>query len=100
MIKREEILLMKILSMNISIAPLREIGYTYSQIAMILQKLIKEGYVQVLDDVTQLTEKGTLVLNGYNTDNHLSGSSKWILPQEKYHQTPIKKNTIVLPENL
>lgn len=79
---------------------LLDYGYTYSQLAIIIQEMIQQEYLSLKNEELELTEKGVEKLDELLKEGGLKGKSRWILPQYSYRTEPIKKYDIILPKKI
>ena len=98
MMLTNELLLLKIVSDDGSLLPLRQRGLTPSQIALLLQKQADAGNIDISIDGLSITDTGKQVLVHYYNEHSISGPSQWILPQESYYCQPMEKTKIILPK--
>ena len=90
-------ILLKIVSVNGSLLPLRQRGLTPSQIAMLVDQEVNAGNLVTSLRGIQLTPRGKQILDQHYKEQNVSGSDQWILPQKCYYHEPLKETTIVLP---
>ncbi|WP_139199862.1 hypothetical protein [Ruminococcus albus] len=91
---------MKCIKQKNSFAIVKSLGMTYSQIAMSIQKLLEDGYLEYDDDDTIiLTELGSNSVNDYdkNSDDR---EQKWIHPQYSKYSAPLDPSIIIIPKRL
>lgn len=95
-----EIMLLKVIHCNANTSILRNMGLTYSQIALLIDTLQSRGDIILNDDGLSLTSKGLEVL--MENTNKIMGSKggKWIMPQKYFYNEPISFDTIFLPKRL
>ena len=96
----EEVVRLKmllIMSNNGSIRELIRDGYTYGQIAMMTNELIKGQYVVEEDHALVLSEKGKGWLSKKLKKNKVKGQESWILPEDKSRIVKLKENEVYLP---
>lgn len=96
----EDIIRLKLLILlknNSNITELIKDGFTYGQIANMINNLVKEEYVQVVDDKLSITDFGEKWIEKFNISNKLKGFSSWILPEEKSKIEKFNEKDIYLP---
>ena len=91
-------LLLQIINKNGSISLLRKRGLSHSQIAILIDEQIKDGYIEVANGTMSLTESGKVFLFERMKTNNFAPKRTWILPQEHLHKKPISKDIIILPK--
>ena len=73
---------------------------TYSQIAMSIQNLLKDGFLEYDENETIiLTESGNAAVNDYDKSND-DKEQKWIHPQYSKYSDPLDPSIIILPKRL
>lgn len=92
------LILLKVVSTGGSLAPLRQRGFSPSQIFTLIQEQVKEGNIETSLDGIRITESGKEILSKYYKANKMLGSSQWIFPQVCYHRDPIASSKIILPK--
>lgn len=95
-----EILILKLIDGKASLNPLRKRGFSHSQIALLLQKVIDLGYVEYQKDDILLTSAGKKVLVESLAALEYSGKNAWILPQKEYYKTPVSSKNVFLPKKI
>ena len=93
-------ILLKIVSDNGSLLPLRQRGLTPSQIAILVDQEVNAGNLVTSLRGIQLTPKGKQILEQHYKEQNVSGPDQWILPQKCYYREPLKETTIILPRKL
>lgn len=93
-----KLILLKVVSTNGSLLPLRQRGLTPSQIATLVQEQVDAGTLETSIEGIKLTETGKQILAQYYKEKKVSGSSQWILPQKYYHRESLPKTRVVLPK--
>lgn len=93
-----KLILLKVVSTNGSLLPLRQRGLTPSQIATLVKEQVDAGTLETSIEGIKLTETGKQILAQYYRENKVSGSSQWILPQKYYHRESFPKTGVVLPK--
>lgn len=94
------IILLKIVSDNGSLLPLRQRGLTPSQIAMLVEKEAEAGNLATSLKGISLTPKGRQILEQNYKEQNVSGPDQWILPQKCYYRSPLPETTVVLPRKM
>lgn len=94
------IILLKIVSDNGSLLPLRQRGLTPSQIAILVDQEVNAGNLVTSLKGIELTSKGKQILEQHYKEQNISGSTQWILPQNCYYHEPLSQSIIVLPRKL
>lgn len=94
-----EILLLKIISVNGRITLLRDKGLSHSQIAMLIKEQEDKENIIVTEDDIFLTSRGEAFLNDNISKTVSKEKDQWILPQEHLYKTPIPFDKIILPKN-
>ena len=94
------IILLKIVSDNGSLLPLRQRGLAPSQIAMLVDQEVNAGNLVASIKGIKLTQRGEQILTQHYKDQRVSGPDQWILPQKCYYHEPLKEKTIVLPRKI
>lgn len=100
MLKEAEAIIIKNVSSNFPLKTLIEKGYTYSQMALIIEELEKRGYLGRNDGCISLTQEGKDALFEYQKRQKVFSSSSWILPQKQNYIEKISVNEIFLPKSL
>ena len=95
-----ELLLLKIIEKNANISILLRRNFTYSQIAMLLQKLIEKGYISNKLGSLKLTKSGENILLENVKKLNLPNKSFWLPRQEQYYRTPLSQEVIILPKKI
>lgn len=90
-------ILLRIVSTNGSLLPLRQRGLTPSQIAVLVNQQVEAGNLITSLEGIHLTQKGRLTLEQHYREQNVSGPNQWILPQKCYYHEPLKETTIILP---
>lgn len=85
--------------MNGKISLLHERGLTYSQIAMLINKLESTGNIVITDDDIMLSPRGAELLKNHISKVMPREKDQWIVPQEHRYSTPISFEKIILPKN-
>ena len=99
-IKRKDIIILKCIKQKNSFAVVTGLGMTYSQIAMSIQKLLNDGFLEYDDDDTIiLTELGNNFVNDYDRNND-DREQKWIHPQYSKYSDPLDPSIIIIPKRL
>lgn len=96
----DEILLLKLIKVNGSLAPLRRRGLTHAQIATLLQRQLDSERAAVTESGVVLTGIGEEVLSQHLAELERKPQYPWILPQEDYYRKPLSKWEIVLPKKI
>ena len=91
------IILLKIVSDNGSLLPLRQRGLAPSQIAMLVDQEVEAGNMVTSLKGIELTPKGRQILEQNYKEQNISGPDQWILPQKCYYRNPLSQSTVVLP---
>lgn len=86
-----------VISNNGSIREFIRDGYSYSQIAMMTNELIKEDYVVEKGDKLALTQKAEDWLTDEYKENKVKGPESWIVAEEKSRIQKLKENDVYLP---
>lgn len=92
------LILLKVVSSQGSLLPLRQRGLTPSQIALLIQEQISAGNLESSLDGLTITTEGIKVLEQYNKEHNSTGSTQWIMPQKCFYREPLDQTTIVLPK--
>ena len=92
------LILLKIVSSNGSLLPLRQQGLTPSQIAFLVQEQINAGNLESSIDGLTITTTGKQTLEQYHKEHHPTKSKQWIMPQKCYYREPIDQTTVILPK--
>lgn len=92
-----EVVLLKLIKDNHSITDLLKRGLTYSQIAMLVEKLDEEKKIEILEEGLKLTSKGLESLNNNLKMLYPSKKDRWILPNDNLYNEIINKDVIILP---
>lgn len=92
-----KVLLLKIIESRARITLLHDRGLSFSQIALLMDELAKDGYVDVTDCMLVLTEKGKEELKANMKSLYPRNKDQWILPNENMYDIPISYDTIILP---
>lgn len=82
---------------NGSITELIKDGFTYGQIASLINLLGEEGDLKDIDGKLVLTDKAESWLKEESESKTKKGSGKWILPEEKSKIEKIHRNDVYLP---
>lgn len=91
---------MKIVEKNANMSILLKRNFTYSQIAMLLQKQIKEGYIYNEFNTLKLTKRGENILLQNVNKLNLPNKSFWLPKQEQYYRKPLSQDVIILPKKI
>lgn len=95
------LVLLKIISVNSSLSPLIGKGYTYAQAALMIEEARKNGLVEyAADNDILLSELGKTLLAEHFSKEKLFGSKRWIMPQDIYRTTPLKRSDVIFPKKL
>jgi len=86
-----------ILQNNGTITDFIKDGFTYGQVAEMINKIVVEGYARESEGEIIITDKGKEWVTEFNNTNQLKGSKSWILPEEKSRIEKIDKNEVYLP---
>lgn len=89
--------LLLLIKHNGSITELIKDGFTYGQIASLINLLGEEADVTDVDGKLVLTEKAENWLKEQSELKPRTGSDKWILPEEKSKIEKIERNEVYLP---
>lgn len=73
---------------------------TYSQIAMLLQKQIVEGYINNEFSALKFIKKGENILLQNVNKLNLPNKSFWLAKQEQYYREPLSQDVIILPKKI
>lgn len=92
------LILLKVVSSQGSLLPLRQRGLTPSQIALLVQEQISAGNLESSIEGLAITAAGIKVLEQYNKEHNSAGSTQWILPQNCFYREPLDQSTVVLPK--
>lgn len=92
-----KILLLKIIESGARITLLHDRGLSFSQIALLIDELVNDGYVDMTDCRPNLTEKGKEELKSNMNSLYPRKKDQWILPNENMYNIPISSDTIILP---
>lgn len=93
-----KVLLLKIIESGARITLLHDRGLSFSQIALLLDELVKDKSVVVTDYSLVLTEKGKKQLQSNMNSLFPRNKDQWILPNENMYDNPISSDTIILPK--
>ena len=91
-------LILQIVDKNGSISLLRKRGLSHSQIAILIDEQVKDGYIEIANGTMSLTNSGRAFLYEGMKANNFAPKRTWILPQEHLHKKPISKDIIILPK--
>ena len=93
-----KIKILKIISNSGNITELIKDGYTYGQIADMVNLLLDKGYLNETEEESVIvTKTGHKWLENIYDENKLKGSAKWILEEEKSKIKQLGKNEVYLP---
>ncbi len=92
------LILLKVVSSKGSLLPLRQRGLTPSQIALLIQEQISAGNLESSIDGLAITTSGIKLLEQYNKERNVVGSTQWILPQDCFYRDPVDQTKVVLPK--
>lgn len=92
-----KVLLLKIIESGARITLLHDRGLSFSQIALLMDELTRDGCVEMKDCRPVLTEKGKNELQSNMNSLYPRKKDQWILPNENMYDIPISSDTIVLP---
>lgn len=95
-----ELLLLQLIDSNRDLSPLRKRGLTHSQIALLLEKLIDQGFISISDTDVQITECGKKSMEEFYSSQQYNWHRKWLNPQLEYYQIPLSENDIILPHKI
>ena len=93
----KELILLKIIDMKGNLNILIEQGFTYGQIAVMIQQQTAEGNVYSTESAIELTEKGKQYLKDHFKKIGYKDKDMWILPQAQYYCEPISIEEVILP---
>jgi len=80
-----------------SIVELIKDGYTYGQIATMINELVAEEFIIEIEDELVLTAKGEGILIESNGKGNFKGIEQWIVPDEKSRSQKLEENELYLP---
>lgn len=96
----EDVIRLKILILlkkNGTITELIKDGFTYGQIANMINELVKEDFVKENNNKLSITEIGEKWLGEFEISNKLKGFDSWILPEEKSKIEKFNEKDVYLP---
>ncbi|MEK4701363.1 hypothetical protein MKX47_17650 [Solibacillus sp. FSL R7-0668] len=100
MLNDEIILLMQLIKKNGNIDNLVNQGYEYSDVAMMMVKIIEMGYVEFISDDVLLTKNGHEALMNYNKKHKRKNAELFISPQKEYIlESKLNVYDVYLPDN-
>lgn len=89
--------LLILLKKNGNITELIKDGFTYGQIANMINKLVIEEYIKDIDEKLSLTDFGEKWMENFKISNKLKGFDSWILPEEKSKIKKFNEKDVYLP---
>lgn len=93
------VLLLQLLKRNGNIEFLHKQGYQYSQIAQLINLVLKRNLAYYSDTGLSLTDEGEKTLSIYNKHLNRKNSEALISPQTEYITNKASKYDIYLPQN-
>lgn len=94
------VVFLRLVEANGQLSSLMKQGFSYGQIALMIQQQEQEGYIEIGEDTIILTEKGKQYLKEHMKTGEENKTRAWILPQMVYYHTPISSEDIVLPKKI
>lgn len=91
-----ELILLELINEGAGFTVLRKRGLTNSQIAILIQRSISNGFVEIIDNKTVITSKGIRYLKGKDCYKKY----RRILPVKSDNTQPIHRGVIILPKRL
>ena len=93
-----DIILLKCIKQNNSLSIIKNRGLSYAQIAMSIQRLTRDGYLEYdNDDIIVLTTFGCEIVADYDSKNP-DGEQRWIHPQYNKYVKPLDSSVVILPK--
>lgn len=93
-----KVLLLKIIESGARITLLLDRGLSFSQIALLMDELTRDGYVDAKNCRLVLTDKGKKELQSNMNSLFPRNKDQWILPNENMYDIPISSDIIILPK--
>lgn len=88
------------ISYSQDLTPLTQMGYNYTQIGILYNQLLQEGYLETVNGEMVLTGKGKARMVSIEEKMECKrGKNKWILPLNGYRIEKIDINAIFIPKH-
>ena len=92
-----KIKLLFLVKKNSSITELLKDGFTYSQIANMINELVLQGFIKEIDEKLTITDLSENWISKFKVSNKLKGFDSWILPEEKSKIEKFNEKDVYLP---
>lgn len=93
--KEKEYAILSLIQRNGTISSISRLGLSYSQIAELIDSVIKQGYVSLNEGKLEITTLGEEAQTEYRKMR-----KRKVLPQKKYYKKALVDGRIVLPKKM